>query len=839
MKPIEIFISYSHQDEALMQKLVKHLSNLRQQGIVQAWHKQEITAGSERTKQIDQRLESAEIILLLISSDFLASDYRYSVELARAMERHEAREACVIPVILRPVDWQDSPFSKLQTLPTNRLPITKWTNQDDGFLNVVKGIRRAISPPLYDIDVIVQSVREKISGDIQKRCGTMRVLDMEQPITIDSIYTTVNILEKVSSYQRISLENLLDGCDLTDFDRLSLGRVRQERIPGVEAVRRHDKLLILGKPGAGKTTFLKWLALQCKESELYHDRVPMFVTLKEFAEASGQPTLLEFLAQQLENCGIEAALDTVECLLRSGRGFVFLDGLDEVRVEDSDRILNTIRRASEQFDGNQFVMTCRIAAKEYTFEQFTEVEVADFNAEQIADFTNKWFLPNDPTKAEEFPKELEKHPGLQELATNPLLLTLLCLVFEEQAGFPANRSELYKEGVDVLLKKWDVKRNIKREQVYKQLSLQRKEDLLSQVAFMTFMRSEYFFKQKFVEEEIRDYICNLPNASDDPEALQLDSEAVLKSIEAQHGLLVERARGIYSFSHLTFQEYFTARQFKEKSEGNFADLVCHITEKRWREIFILTVGMLKNADKLLLVMKEAIDHIPAQNKKLQEFLAWVEQKSCSVDAPYKPAAIRAFYFGRHLDLDRHPDLDRHLDRHLVRNLALDLDLAQNLALDLDLARVLARALDLTYRALDLARNLALDLVRNLDLARNLARNLDRALARNLDPELQQQLQKLKNQLPSINHWEGYIQWLTTNGQTWTEQLRTVMVQYRNIGHDWRFTQAQKELLQQYYDANQLLVACLNSDCYVSREVRNAIEARLLLPCDRTRQPSEP
>jgi predicted NACHT family NTPase len=333
-----------------------------------------------------------------------------------------------------------------------------------------------------DINTLVQTIREQISSNIQKRCGTMRVLDMEQPITIDSIYTTVNILEKISRNQRLSVENLLDGYDALEFDRFMLGKARQERIPGVEAVRRHDKLLILGKPGAGKTTFLKWLALQCREGELYVDRVPIFVTLKEFAETEGQPTLIEYIAQQFAESNIEKAQDTVKLLLQAGRGFVLLDGLDEVRTEDSDRILTTIRRTSEQFDGNLFVMTCRIAAKEYTFEQFTEVEVADFNQEQIAHFANKWFQPNDPIKAKNFPKELANHPGLQELATNPLLLTLLCLVFEAQAGFPANRSELYKEGLDVLLKKWDTKRNIKRDQVYKQLSLQRKEDLLSQIA---------------------------------------------------------------------------------------------------------------------------------------------------------------------------------------------------------------------------------------------------------------------------------------------------------------------------------------------------------------------
>ena len=103
--------------------------------------------------------------------------------------------------------------------------------------------------------------------------------------------------------------------------------------------------------------------------------------------------------------------------------------------------------------------------------------------------------------------------------------------------------------------------------VYKKLLVfQHKEDLLSQIAFITFERGDYFFRQKEIEQYIADYIRNLPDTSADVEALQLDSEAVLKSIEAQHGLLVERARGIYSFSHLTFQEYFTAREIVASSQ---------------------------------------------------------------------------------------------------------------------------------------------------------------------------------------------------------------------------------------------------------------------------------
>jgi predicted NACHT family NTPase len=699
-----------------------------------------------------------------------------------------------------------------------------------------------------DLDALVSEVRDKVSASIQKRCGTMRVLEMEQPITIDSIYTSVNILEKISRNQRRSIEELLNGCEIENFDRFILGTVRQERIPALEAVERHDKLMILGKPGAGKTTFLKWLALQCNGGKFNQDRVPLFVTLKEFAETKGQPDLLSFIAKQLTECGIENGLVVGEKILQAGRSIVLLDGLDEVKAQDHDRVLNTIRQIAEKFDASQFVITCRIAAKEYIFEQFTEVEVADFDDEQIADFARKWFQQKDPVKAEEFPQELEDNPGLQELATNPLLLTLLCLVFEAGGQFPANRAELYKEGLDVLLKKWDAKRNIRREEVYKQLSLQRKEDLLSQVAYNAFERSDYFFKQGFVEEQIREYIQNLPNASNDIETLQLDSEAVLNSIAAQHGLLVERARGIYSFSHLTFQEYFTARWFKEKADGDFGALISHVTDKQWREVFLLTVGMLKSADQLLLGMKREIDGLLAKDEKLQEFLDWVDKKSLSVKTPYKIAAVRAFYFDFNsiesfgFTFRNRPEVSYKYMPFFAVNYHSDLGSIYH-ALGMDVWKSLD-SIDTSKIAIDIYVDLTVDFIQTItnkdsiyvyfqqDNKRNDHFTDSLHLLVNLvqNHELQQALQQIQNQyqLPDISD-DNFYKWWEVNRQSWAEKFRTIIIEHRNIGHDWQFSEAQKKLLRQYYDANKLLVDCLNSDCYVSREVRAEIEASLLLP----------
>ncbi|WP_445634576.1 NACHT domain-containing NTPase [Nostoc sp. DSM 114161] len=685
--------------------------------------------------------------------------------------------------------------------------------------------KQAVKTP--SVDELVQQVRQKVSAFIQKQCGFMRVLDMTHPIELKDIYTDVNILEKITGRRRLKIAELLENCNLEDFDRLGLSRVAEKRVSGLEAVERYSKLMILGKPGAGKTTFLKRIAILCNSRQFLPDRVPIFITLKEFAEEPQQPSLLQYINDNFALSDISDQ-EITKTVLHQGRAIVLLDGLDEVRQADNHRILREIRNFSTDYDANYFVMTCRIASKEYTFEQFTEVEVADFNEKQITEFATKWFQTKDLKKAEQFIQKLQENQQIKELATNPLLLTLLCLLFGESTDFPSNRSELYQEGVDVLLKKWDGTRHIERDEVYHKLSLKRKQDLLSKIALETFEGGNYFFKERLVEEYISNYIQNLPDAQTDQQALLLDSNAVLKSIEAQHGLLVERARGIYSFSHLTFHEFFAARKItlNRNPQQVFQQLASHITDKHWREVFLLTVGILDNADDLSHSMKQEIDQLLATDKKIQKFLTWIEEKSRCVDSFYKSAAVRAFYFDLDLDLGRNlvRDLDRALDPALDRELALDSPLNRTLALyqdrDLECALALALYHDRDFRFYRTREDEA-----DFDHSRVLAIKNTLTHTRIRDRELEEKLQELAQQLPD----KESQQWWQEKGLAWTQKLRTVMIEYRNIGHDWQFSKEQKELLQQYYDANQLLVDCLNSECYVSRDVRQQIEDTLLRP----------
>ncbi|MBD2429168.1 hypothetical protein [Phormidium sp. FACHB-1136] len=392
--------------------------------------------------------------------------------------------------------------------------------------------------------------------------------------------------------------------------------------------------------------------------------------------------------------------------------------------------------------------------------------------------------------------------------------------------------------------------------------------MLSQFAFETFERGDYLFKKATVEQHIVRYIRSLPGAREDEDILHLDEEAVLKSITAQHGLLVARASGIYSFSHLTFHEYFAAQHIVSHTttlNHTLQNLATHITERRYREIFLLTAEMLPEADTLLLLMKQQIDLLMQDDPKIQMVLSWTQEKADSVNTAYKPAAIRAFYYAFALTFVLDLDLARVLDRALpfvltlaraldiVLDIALKLDIALYLKLDdaleyalvLDHALVLDRALD---RALDhalvLDHALILDPALDCDpahafvLNQALAHEDDLVLALALalaeqsaasNPELQLKIQALRAELPNRDDEKALIQWWFTNGTNWAERLRTVMIEHRNIGHDWQFSEAQKEKLCQYYDANKLLVDCLNSGCRVTQTTRQYIEDTLLLP----------
>jgi hypothetical protein len=171
-KAIKIFYCYAQEDDALRKELEKHLSPLRRLRQVTGWFSRDILAGANWADEMETQLNTASIILLLISPDFMASDYCYSVEMQRALERHRTGKARVIPIILRPVLWEDVPINELQLLPTTGKHVTQWINRDEAFLNVARAIRDVVRMLLSEqiLSERETMIIEKIGQEIYPSC---------------------------------------------------------------------------------------------------------------------------------------------------------------------------------------------------------------------------------------------------------------------------------------------------------------------------------------------------------------------------------------------------------------------------------------------------------------------------------------------------------------------------------------------------------------------------------------------------------------------------------------------------------------------------------------------
>lgn len=143
-KPATVFFSYAHDDEPLRKKLSNHLGGLRHSGYISEWSDGQIIAGQEWSPEIIQQLDKADIILLLVTSSFLGSEFIGRVELARALDRHRRRAAIVIPVILKPADWQSTDLGKLQALPAHGRAVSTWPDPDTAYVDIAQGLRQAI-----------------------------------------------------------------------------------------------------------------------------------------------------------------------------------------------------------------------------------------------------------------------------------------------------------------------------------------------------------------------------------------------------------------------------------------------------------------------------------------------------------------------------------------------------------------------------------------------------------------------------------------------------------------------------------------------------------------------
>ncbi len=459
----------------------------------------------------------------------------------------------------------------------------------------------------HTTDERVKAYRAALHTD--PRIAKLQILDMGHPLEVANVFVRVRLHRESKVGYDLPL-SLAEAQNQSDPNALLLASRRhlEESISAAldpdEAIRQYRHCVFVGDPGAGKTTLLKYLTLNAADGQWAGlPDLPIHVELNAFAR-SGYYDLLDFVASYWdERYGFpkSEARAHLETVLQTGRALLLLDALDEAIIgttkEAADasyqQIAEAITRIATRYPGAPMVVSARKAGY-YLHARligFTELEVLDFRAEDIAQFIDNWFAYSprtyQQTSADDLKECLARNPRLHTLAANPLLLSLIVIVYGDQLDLPDCRAELYRQCVDVLLQKWDSSRNIRRRREFRP---EHKRQLLEEIAWHFHIRRQRYLQELELMEVIAGFLSSINQTTE-------QAMSVLEEIAAENGLLKEQAHHWYGFLHLSLQEYFTAVYISDHSQCD--DLLTHIGDPWWEEVLLLYAGHIPDASPLL------------------------------------------------------------------------------------------------------------------------------------------------------------------------------------------------------------------------------------------------
>ena len=517
-------------------------------------------------------------------------------------------------------------------------------------LRTLRQIHEALRPALHDDEAtyryqLAQHYRQLDFVGIPE-------LKERRPITVEDIFIHLRAEQEPERQERELLDTYRQAEEAGDREALAKLRDARNAIahglapqsPAAieEILRQAKQVVVLGHPGSGKTTLLKYLVVLSAEGRARAELglgaegdgslLPIFVPLREFAaECAGRSQdycLLDYLyTHAREHLLLNLPARFFEEALEAGRCLVCLDGLDEVWVVGQRKeVSDAVGALASRYPRNRYLVTSRIVGYEEApldRRQFAHYTVLPLEMEEIREFVRKWYTVRERDlklrgrQTRDFLNTIERTPGLQSLAQNPLLLTIIVLVHRIEAELPHERVKLYDKCVTALVETWDS---------VKQLSIEEKQRpfyrrirrLLERLAYELHTRAGSpgqlqvvkggdleLLLTRFLQED------RSLALADDPDTAREETKAFVRLVRGRTGLLIERGDGVYSFPHLTFQEYLAACDIKKRCVYRgigaiWGEIESRLHEPHWREVLLLLIGSLSEYGELTTLLVERI-----------------------------------------------------------------------------------------------------------------------------------------------------------------------------------------------------------------------------------------
>ena len=503
---------------------------------------------------------------------------------------------------------------------------------------------------LSGADDYISRIRQKITFDFLSQSRGSSTQSQNQ--WIDNSFIELSLIEVEalpSEYPLIADPSVLvDSSNLTDddFDRIGVQLLRGHKRKIKDVISERHNIFIYGDPGSGKTTCLQWVALKCRQGEILPAFIPIFIGARSFATIGQNETLQDQIDRMFDEWECSSA-ERKE-ILQSGQAVFIFDGIDEVASQQRERIENNIERLLWEHPKCRFIFSSRLG-REYTFSKdFQKAIIAPLQGVQIRLFVENWFAQSgkDKTLAKQMISKLRSNDyrGIRELSQRPILLDLLCVVFENNADLPHKRFDVFRKGIDLMTRK-----NILVEDggpSFKTLRELDVQNILCGIANYFFLKCQIIFPTQDVERGIQKYYKKV---------YQIDQSLVpgrkiLQSIEQSNGLLVRWADNFCTFSHLTYQEFFTADYLVRNDR--YQEVYQYLEKPRWHFVIGLISERLSYETlwQFFCEFKRKIDSIISDDPKLIAFLETVDKRAKSTAAlleskqPNLEIYARAWYF---------------------------------------------------------------------------------------------------------------------------------------------------------------------------------------------------